>query len=208
MSVKDGPIKIVLASQSPRRAELMKFMGLPFAVATAAVDEAALQARLGDCGEELLVLALAEAKAKAVQALAPEALVIAADTMVRCEGRMLGKPKDAEDARRMLHFLAGKSHEVLTAVSLLSPMRNQQFCASTKVRFYPLDARMEAFIEAYVESQVPMDKAGAYGIQDAGAYLVAAVEGDFYTVMGLPVARLWRAIEGILEANESIGKPV
>lgn len=120
-----------------------------------------------------------------------EALVIGADTVVICGGRILGKPHSAEEAADMLRLLSGKTHEVVTGVCLLSAEKELCFASETLVRFYPLS---EAEILAYVAGGEPMDKAGAYGIQGDGALFVEGIEGDYYTVVGFPVAKLRRKL--------------
>jgi len=186
---------LVLASASPRRRALLGHLGYPFATCTVAVDESPLS------GEAVpaTVLRLARAKAAAARAGRPEAVVIGADTVVEVEGTALGKPADATDAARMLAALAGREHRVWTAVAVLGPGGRQAVeAAVTRVWFRPM-ATDE--IAAYVATGEPLDKAGAYGIQERGAAFVERIEGDYFTVVGLPLCRL-----GLL-LREALGPP-
>ena len=137
---------------------------------------------------------LAELKSSAMSVFHPKDIIIGADTTVLCEGRLLGKPKTAEEAKEMLRFLSGKVHTVRTGVSLIyNDMEDaDSFTSETKVEFYPLT---EEQIEEYVASGEPMDKAGAYGIQGLGCTLVKRIEGDYYTVVGLPIAEVVRRLK-------------
>ncbi|MBM6867255.1 Maf family protein [Collinsella tanakaei] len=186
---------MILASQSPRRIELMREAGYDFRVIPADIDETP---RDGE-GPIELVGRLARAKALAVANQHGEAgeLVVAADTIVAHDDEVLGKPRDAADARRMLRELSGRTHQVATGVCLTiageDATRAVSFVDVTDVTFYPL---ADAKIDAYVASGEPLDKAGAYGIQGVGGrMLVKKIDGDFYTVVGLPIARVARAIE-------------
>jgi septum formation protein len=180
---------IVLASASPRRLELLRSLGLTVHVEPSRYDEpddpsatpAALAARH------------AAAKARDVQARFPDDLIVAADTVVDVDGIALGKPRDRADAARMLRTLSGRRHAVHTAFAIAFPGRRDliEECSTTKVRFYPLG---DDEIEDYVATGEPMDKAGAYGIQGRAAALVESIDGDFYTVMGFPLARFVRSL--------------
>jgi septum formation protein len=172
----------VLASASPRREEIVRRLGLHPRVAPADVDESH---RPGETPSEH-VERLARAKAEAVAAQTPGALVIGGDTVVVHEGRALGKPADAEEAVRMLVSLAGRTHEVLTGIALAGPHGTVSAVEGTEVRFRDFDA---AAARAYAATGEPLDKAGAYGIQGLGAALVEEIAGDYYTVVGFPVAR-------------------
>lgn len=185
---------MILASQSPRRIELMREAGYDVTVIPADIDEAALP------GEDpfALVERLACAKAAAVAAAHgdPGEVVVAADTIVTLEGEILGKPRDAADARRMLRELSGRTHQVATGVCAMRAggpdVRAVRFTDITDVTFYELTDEQ---VGAYVASGEPMDKAGAYGIQGRrGRMLVRGIRGDFYNVVGLPIARLARAL--------------
>jgi septum formation protein len=183
---------LVLASSSPRRRELLTRIGLDFRVQTLAVDEAA---HPRDCPEGT-VRRLAREKGVAVALSCPGELTISADTVVALDGELLGKPETAAQAEEMLARLSGRWHEVWTGYALHwvqpdgSLACDLQACRS-RVRFHELEAGQ---IRAYVASGEPMDKAGAYGIQDLGALLVAEIEGDYFNVMGLPVAHLARRL--------------
>ena len=177
----------ILASASPRRRELLALAGIPFEVCVPHVEEridpswsAAQAAR-----------ALAQQKAAYVSAQFPDACVIAADTIVEIDGVLLGKPENEADAARMLRLLSGREHRVTTGVCLRLGSRERVFSCETLVRFYPLG---EDEIAAYVASGEPMDKAGAYGIQGRGALLVEGITGDYFNVVGLPVAMLAREL--------------
>jgi septum formation protein len=180
---------LILASQSPRRAELLRNAGISFEVRPADVDERAHE------GEEPFeyVRRLAREKALAVLAVAPEgAMVLGADTTVVVDGESLGKPTDAGDARRMLERLSGRIHHVTTAVCLARRGRNGAVMAEvesevTEVEFSAMSA---AEIAAYVASGEPMDKAGAYAIQGGASRWVPRIQGCYFNVVGLPVARV------------------
>ena len=181
---------IILASQSPRRRELLERMGLTgFRVVSPNVDE--------NLGEELppaeLVSRLSRLKAGAVAAQAgADALVIAADTVVALEGTILGKPADERDAFRMLSALSGVRHQVYTGVTVLRGEESFTEYEVTGVAFRELS---EEEIEDYIRTGEPMDKAGAYGIQGYGALFIEGIQGDYYNVMGLPVCRLGRLLD-------------
>lgn len=185
---------IVLASGSPRRTQLLALLGIAHEVDAAhGVDETPLPNE----DPEALARRLATAKAAAVAARHPDRPVLAADTVVVLGRDMLGKPEDAAEAERMLARLAGREHTVVTAVALAWNGRVDDRVDRTRVRFRPLGA---AFIEAYVATGEPMDKAGAYGLQGYGAALVERIEGDCFGVIGLPL-RL------VLELLDAAGRP-
>lgn len=167
---------LTLASQSPRRRQLLEMLGLPVEVRPSHVPEVPLP--------DELPLAYASRLARTKAHAVPGALVLAADTTVVLGRELLEKPADAEDAVRMLRRLQGRTHEVITAVALRQGDRVFEAADVTRVRFRPAS---EAFLRAYVATGEPMDKAGAYGIQGYGAALVERIEGDFFGVMGLPV---------------------
>ena len=175
---------LVLASQSPRRAEILRQAGIPFVVRVAPVDESA---RKGETPEEY-VQRLAALKAEAVGA-APEEVVLGADTTVVVDGEILGKPADEADARRMLESLSGRRHEVLTGICLRQGTRSVRDFASTSVWFEPLSARE---IEEYAASGEPLDKAGAYAIQGLASKYIGKIEGCYFNVVGLPVSLVCR----------------
>jgi septum formation protein len=175
---------IVLASQSPRRAHLLAMLGLHFEVMPADVDETAA----GDEAAAALAERLAREKACAVASRRPEALVIGSDTVVVVDGRILGKPRNHEEAVEMLLSLQGLDHRVETGIAIAAPGgRVESSVEGVRVRFRPFD-RLTA--EQYAATGEPLDKAGAYGIQGYGSALVEMIEGDFYAVMGLPIARM------------------
>jgi septum formation protein len=174
-------VPIVLASGSPRRRDLLALLGLTFEVAAADVDETWRNGEPPEAHAERL----AREKAEAVRR--PGAVTVAADTIVVVDGTILGKPADAAGARAMLARLAGRDHVVHTAIAVAYGERRAAAVVSTRVWFRPLDA---GTIAAYVATGEPLDKAGAYGIQGCGAVLVDRIEGDYFTVMGLGLARL------------------
>ena len=170
----------MLASQSPRRSEILRQAGIPFTLRVAAVDETPLK---GEKPEDYVVR-LAELKALAVPA-GPGETVLGADTTVVIDGEMLGKPADAADARRMLARLSGRQHEVITGICLKRGVEVVRDCATTKVWFALMSARE---IEEYVSSGEPMDKAGAYAIQGLASKFIEKIDGCYFNVVGLPVA--------------------
>lgn len=198
--------RLILASASPRRQELLKLCGTPFCVVTAEVDEGAAICRMQENHKNLpfdrlaehIVMGLASEKAAAVLSLHPETVVIGADTIVTVGESILGKPSSPEEAFQMLKELCGKRHQVLTGVSIKSRGREDTFFSRSFVQFYPWDSLTEDVVRRYVDTGSPMDKAGAYGIQDMGALLVQEIEGDYYTIMGLPLAEIYRRLEVFL----------
>jgi len=175
-------MQLILASQSPRRKELLGLFGIPFTVRVADIDETMDPARPAQ--EE--VARVSRLKALATPA-GPLDVVVAADTIVVCQGQVLGKPQDEADARRMLSLLSGRDHQVMTGVTVLCGDRERSFTEVTDLHFRPLSARE---IDRYIQSGEPMDKAGAYGIQGGAAVFCERMTGDYYNVMGLPVCRL------------------
>lgn len=172
---------LLLASQSPRRRELMERMGLAFTVRPAEIDETLEKS----CPIKQAIAVLSMRKAEAVfQKAAPEDWVIASDTMVLLDGEALGKPQDEEDAFTMLKALSGRTHEVVTSVTLYAQGYCDTQLSVTEVSFRALT---DGEIKNYIASGEPMDKAGAYGIQGKGALLVQKINGDFYGVMGFPL---------------------
>lgn len=185
---------ILLASASPRRADILRAQGLSFAVRAASIDEALLAGELPAQHVERLAME----KAGAVAADSPDALVLGFDTVVVIGEEILGKPRDRDHAIRMLTRLSGRTHVVHSSVALICPARGPELVghSTTEVRFRRLDA---AEIRAYVACGEPMDKAGAWGIQGAGAMLVDHLSGGYFTVMGLPLGRmreLWAQMFG------------
>lgn len=181
---------MILASQSPRRKELLKLAGFDFTVEVSDAPETADPSLT----PAQLVEGLAQQKANAVAQNHPDEAVVGADTVVVLQGKVLGKPKDREDAVRMLGLLSGREHEVYTGVCIVCGGREKRFHVCTRVKFYPL-TRQE--IDDYVTTGEPMDKAGAYGIQGKGCTLVESIVGDYYNVVGFPIARFVREIKAM-----------
>lgn len=189
---------VILASQSPRRQELMKKFHIPFCVKVADIDETFYPGK--DPWEE--VARISRLKAEAVPHRR-EDVVIAADTIVVCDGKILGKPRDAAHAKQMLTALSGREHQVMTGMTVLYN-GNATVCTEiTSLHFRPLS---EKEILRYIRSGEPMDKAGAYGIQGGGALFAEKIEGDYFNVVGLPVCRLVQILQEIvpelLEENQ------
>ena len=177
-------MSIILASASPRRQQLLRQMGLTFSVEVANVEE---KISVRDQPRDA-VMRLSAQKAFAVAtAHSMDDIIIAADTIVALNGRILGKPSDAADAKRMLRMLSGKTHHVLTAFTVIRGDQNRTRFDEATVQFRELTDRE---IDAYVATGEPLDKAGAYGVQGEGGKLIAAIHGDYYTVMGLPIGHL------------------
>lgn len=183
-------MEIILASQSPRRRELMGLIGMPFTVRVADVDET-----LAACPPEEAVALLSRKKAEAARETLEE-IVIGADTVVVLDGKILGKPTDATDAFRMLRFLSGRRHQVMTGLTVLLGGRCISVTEVTEVSFRTLT---DGEILSYIASGDPMDKAGSYGIQSGGALFVDGIHGDYYNVVGLPVCRLGQILKEIME---------
>jgi septum formation protein len=182
------PPPLVLASQSPRRAELIGRLGLEFETIAADVDES----YLGDEMPAAHAERLAREKAIAIARHRPEALVVGSDTIVVLGSDVLGKPRDEAEAMEMLLRLSGREHEVHTGIAVALGGRVESGLERVRVRFRALD-RGEC--EEYVATREPMDKAGAYGIQGFGSSIVEGLEGDYFAVMGLPVVRMLSLIE-------------
>ena len=175
-------MNLILASQSPRRKELLSLFGLPFIVRVADIDET-MDPAADPCGE---VARVSHCKALAVDREQGD-VVIAADTIVVCQGRVLGKPHSEEEAMEMLRLLSGRDHQVMTGVTVLQGERAEVFTEVTDLHFRTLTERE---MLRYVRTGEPMDKAGAYGIQGGAALFCTRLVGDYYNVMGLPVCRL------------------
>lgn len=174
-------MKLILASQSPRRAELLRQMGLSFTVRPSNTEEVTEPGLTPH--EEVVSLSLQKARA-VYGGLSEEAVVLSADTVVVLDGTILGKPRDEEDAKKMLTALSGRSHLVLTGVTVMGPEGTQTHCEETVVTFRSLS---EKEIDAYIATKEPMDKAGSYGVQGLGGLLVSHLTGDYFNVVGLPV---------------------
>ena len=182
-------MQLILASASPRRKELLGLFRIPFTIRVADIDEAM------DPGKPPYeeVARVSRLKALAVNR-EPEDVVIAADTIVVCEGRVLGKPRTEEEAVQMLCLLSGRDHQVMTGCTVLRGAAAETFTEVTDLHFRSL-SRKE--IEHYVATGEPMDKAGAYGIQGGAALFCQRMSGDYYNVMGLPVCRLGEVLKQI-----------
>src|ERR1700691_1116295 len=189
-------MKLTLASPSPRRAEVLRNAGFVFEIRPAGVDETRQQHEAA----EDYVCRVAQAKACAIaepaRAAGERAIVIAADTIVLAAGEILGKPKDAEDARRMLRLLSGKTHEVLTALSVINipAAKEALHVEKTRVEFLKMS---EEEIETYIQTGEPLDKAGAYGIQGIAGRFATRIEGCYFNVLGLPLSRLWTTLQAL-----------
>ncbi len=177
------PVRIILASQSPRRRELLAQIGLAHEVRPADIDESVHP------GEEPVPHCerLARDKAHTLALVHPDAVVIGSDTIVVIDGAILGKPRDAADAVTMLERLSGREHTVYTAVAVAQGGRTLSAVEAVRVQFRALTREQ---IDAYVNTGEPMDKAGAYGIQGFGATIVQRIDGDYFAVMGLPLGKL------------------
>lgn len=183
--------KIFLASKSPRRRELLQMLRIPFKVVTInGIDESFPD----DISPLQVPEFISRKKAKVyLERMQPKELVITADTMVICGDRIMGKPKNPEDAVEMLLCLSGKTHQVATGVTISTADRTVSFSSVTDVTFAPLS---EEEIRFYVDNYQPFDKAGAYGIQEwIGAVAVSGINGSYYNVMGLPVHRLFQELK-------------
>jgi len=182
-------MNLILASASPRRKELLSLFHIPFAIKVADIDEAMDPSR-SPADEVARVSAL---KAAAVERDADDVL-IAADTIVVCEDKILGKPRDKAEAKAMLQLLSGRDHQVMTGCTVLRDRQRITFTEITDLHFKVLS---EKEIEDYVNSGEPMDKAGAYGIQGGAALFCEKIQGDYYNVVGLPVCKLGQVLQAI-----------
>lgn len=183
--------EIVLASNSPRRKELLQRMGVNFKVRTLfGIDESYPNSLRG----EDIVCYISRNKAKAYQSsMAPNELLITADTIVYVDGEVMGKPKNAEQAKEMLHKLSGKTHQVITGVTIVTAKRTENFGVTSQVKFTNIT---DEEINFYVDNYLPFDKAGAYGIQEwIGIVAVEEIKGSYFNVVGLPVQRLYQKLK-------------
>ncbi len=187
-------MNVILASASPRRKELLSRLFDAFTVESADIDETLPD----DIGMEFAPLYLSAAKAEKVAENHRDDLVIAADTVVISGFQILGKPKDRSEAKRMLELLSGATHKVITGCCLSYKQENVTFSVESYVTFFPLTNEE---IEAYLDTGEPMDKAGAYAIQGKGALFIERIDGDYYSVIGLPISRLKREIEDLLRED-------
>ena len=181
-------MELILASQSPRRKELLALVTPDFTVKVSDVDESAITAPT-PAG---LAKALARAKCLAVAETEPEALVLGSDTVVEFEGEVFGKPKNRQDAQRMLQALSGKRHYVHTGVCMAQGDHIENFVVSSAVDFFPIE---EADLQGYIDTKEPYDKAGGYAIQGHAAVWCKGIEGCYYIIMGLPVSQVAQALK-------------
>ncbi len=179
-------MKLVLASKSPRRSEILKNAGFEFIIRTADADETIAD---GTNPEDAVVI-IAARKAKAVER-AKDEMVLGADTIVVLDEKILGKPKDREDAFNMLRSLSGRVHSVFTGVCAISDKGSITFAEETKVEFYPLT---DEEINTYIDSNDCYDKAGAYGIQGLASRFIRGINGDYFNVVGLPISSVYKKI--------------
>lgn len=187
--------KIILASASPRRSELLTAAGISFVTVSADVDETLPQS----INPRRSAMYLAEKKAQSVFTMYHDDIVIGADTIVVMHGKILGKPSGIDEARMMLKLLSGKTHRVYTGVSIVSPQKIETFAVRTDVTFFRLS---DNTIESYLKTGDSLDKAGAYGIQSSGGLLVKKINGDYNNVVGLPIGVLARKLESYRFSEE------
>lgn len=192
--------KIILASASPRRSELMKQAGLDFDVCVSTKEEKKVPWE-----PEEMVRRLSRQKAQDVaERYAEDCIIVGADTVVSCDQEILGKPANDQDAFRMLHMLQGRTHEVYTGVTVIegsADVRKETvFAEKTEVTMYPMTDKM---IWDYIRTGEPADKAGAYGIQGRAAVFIRSIHGDYNNVVGLPVAALWQYLNSGKEENDA-----
>lgn len=179
--------RLILASSSPRRKELLENLHLQFEISSSNVDESFAP----ELTPAEAVMQLASRKASFIAEKERDAFVIGSDTVVVFNGEILGKPQDAEEALSMLKKLSGNTHSVFTGVSIIAPEREIQFYEKTDVVFWELS---QEEMDAYIKSGEPFDKAGGYGIQGFGSFLVREIKGDYFAVVGLPVSRTVREL--------------
>ena len=183
--------QLILASQSPRRKELLEGLGIPFCVRVIeGIDESFPE----DLPIEDIPIYISKQKASVyAKCIAEDEVVLTADTVVVCQGQVLGKPKDEDDARRMLNLLSGRTHEVITGVTVKTREEEKSFSVVTEVQFKSLTPQE---IDFYIRRFKPFDKAGAYGIQEWIGYIgVISIRGSYFNVMGLPVQRIYEELK-------------
>ncbi len=183
--------QLILASQSPRRKELLEGLGIPFCVRVIeGIDESFPE----DLPIEDIPVYISKQKASVyAKCIAEDEVVLTADTVVVCQGQVLGKPKDEDDARRMLNLLSGRTHEVITGVTVKTQEEEKSFSVVTEVQFKPLTPQE---IDFYIRRFKPFDKAGAYGIQEWIGYIgVISIRGSYFNVMGLPMQRIYEELK-------------
>lgn len=179
---------IILASQSPRRKEILEKSGYPFTIDVADIDES-IQPNV-PIEEEIQRLAFE--KAKKVLERHPDAIVVGSDTVVVCDGEVLGKPNDKEDARRMLEALSDNTHQVITGLCVISSDEVEKRVSISDVHFQKMSPEE---IEAYLQTEEPMDKAGAYAIQGYVGKFIDQIHGDYYAIMGLPLSLVYEILK-------------
>lgn len=187
---------LILASASPRRAEILRNAGIAFEVHPAHIDESRRPGEAPSDYVRRLALEKARAVADANRAQGREAVILGADTIVVAGGEIFGKPASVEDARRMLHRLQGTTHEVRTGIALIRSKDGAESVAeeATRVTFASMSA---SEIDEYVATAEPMDKAGAYAIQGLAGRYITRIEGDYFNVVGLPLAKVWELLRSI-----------
>lgn len=180
--------QVILASKSPRRKELLSLLGIEFDAIPADIDEQI------DTNNNLVseIEKLSYQKAFHIYKDHKDALIIGSDTIVKINDKVLGKPKDYAQAKQMLEMLSDNCHEVVTGVTIISDDKVETFSSVAKVTFYKLT---DQEIDDYIKTNEPMDKAGAYAIQGLGAKFIKSIDGDFYTIMGLPIAELYHRLQ-------------
>jgi septum formation protein len=186
-------MKLILASSSPRRAEVLRNAGFAFEIGPAPVDETRWPRETAEAYVERVARAKAQAAATQARQAGEQAIVIAADTTVLIDAHILEKPTDAADARRMLRLLGGRTHEVLTALAVTNIQTGQESLHVEKTRVEIVKLSEEE-IENYIATGEPFDKAGAYGIQGIAGRFAARIEGCYFNVLGMPLARLWTTL--------------
>ena len=184
--------KLILASGSPRRREMLAALGYEFDVFTANFDESSVSLAQPAEGVKQLALGKAEAARAAFNGTAENTVFLGADTIVALDDVCLGKPSSEAEAHEMLRSLSGKTHSVFTGVALVSDEKSEVFVSETKVAFYDIS---DEEIDAYIASGEPMDKAGSYGIQGLGGVFVKGISGDYQTVVGLPLSETYRMLK-------------
>ncbi|HKN62101.1 MAG TPA: Maf family protein [Candidatus Acidoferrales bacterium] len=196
---------MILASKSPRRAEILRNAGIVFEVQMAHVNEARRPRESAHSYVRRLAAAKVRAVAEHAKRKKQHAIVIGADTVVLAQGKVLGKPADVKEARRMLRLLSGRTHRVLTGVAMVSLPSGKEVhhVEATRVKFLKISG---ADIDDYIATGEPFDKAGAYGIQGIGGRFVASIDGCYFNVMGLPLARVWGMLRDLGYANASAGR--
>lgn len=187
--------KLVLASGSPRRSEIMNSVGWKFTKDVPDIDESEREGEIA----EVYVQRLAMEKGHAVAGLHPDEIVLAADTTVVVDDQIIGKPKDLADARRMLEMLSGSWHEVLTGIAVISNGSTEVGLQRTRVKFAPMS---EAEMDFLVARGDPLDKAGAYAVQAQAALFIEQIEGDYWNVVGLPISLVYRMV---MKSEQSLG---